>query len=95
MLRYECAIMQNKLKKTPVIPLFVAGASKDGEKEKLIPFDFKCLDPASFPDTPHKRGNDIQFIVDDMRYFHVLFLLLLFPFFSVVVQHSYLFIVNS
>ena len=64
--------MQNKIKKTPVIPILVAGAQKgEGDKEEEItftPFDFKNLDPTSFPDLPHKRGDDIEFIVDQMRY---------------------------
>lgn len=61
--------MQNKLKNTPVIPLFIAGAKQDATGAYTFsPFDFKDLDPASFPSSPHVRGDDIQFIIDDMRY---------------------------
>eukprot|EP00026_Physarum_polycephalum_P000182 Phypoly_transcript_00182.p1 GENE.Phypoly_transcript_00182~~Phypoly_transcript_00182.p1 ORF type:complete len:2033 (+),score=208.26 Phypoly_transcript_00182:30-6101(+) len=68
LVEYECAIMQNKLHKKPVIPVFIAGAQMDTQTKKLrfSPFDFKDLDPASFPRTPHARGDDIQYIVDNM-----------------------------
>jgi hypothetical protein len=66
--RYECAILQNKLKGTPVVPLFVAGAEKDANGNIVFkPFDFQEMDPASFPHTPHARGSDVQFTVDTMR----------------------------
>eukprot|EP00026_Physarum_polycephalum_P012209 Phypoly_transcript_12492.p1 GENE.Phypoly_transcript_12492~~Phypoly_transcript_12492.p1 ORF type:complete len:361 (+),score=50.45 Phypoly_transcript_12492:140-1084(+) len=68
LVEYECAIMQNKLHKTPVIPVFVAGAQKTILTGELIftPFDFKDLDPTLFPRGSHARSEDAQFIIDNM-----------------------------
>lgn len=74
MKRYECAILQNKLKGTPVIPLLVAEAEKnnnsDNNNSEFIfkPFNFNDLHPSLFPSAPHSRGRDVQKIIDDMRY---------------------------
>ncbi len=67
---YECALLQNKLKGTPVIPLCVAEATITPEEDPVFTtFSFRNVDPSSFPDTPHARGRDVQNIVDSMRYF--------------------------
>ncbi len=65
---YECAIIQNKLKGTPVIPLFVAEVTCTPTGDPVFDkFNMKDLDPSSFPDVPHSRGKDVQNIVNSMR----------------------------
>jgi len=63
------AILQNKLKGTTVAPLFVADTEKD-EKGNFVftPFDFRELDPSLFPNKPHARNNDVQYMIDNERY---------------------------
>jgi len=60
--------MQNKLKGTSVVPLFVAEAENDaGGGLVFKKFDYKDLDPSTFPSSPHARGRDVQFVIDDMK----------------------------
>lgn len=74
-MRYECAILLNKLKDTTVVPLFVADGEKDETSGEVsfTPFRFQNLDPATFPNVPHARGLDAQHTIDSMRYYNINF----------------------
>lgn len=64
--------MKNKIHGTPVVPVFVAQAKEEDEngikKMKFTPFTSRDVDHTTFPDKPHARGNDFQFIITNMRY---------------------------
>ena len=71
--RYELAILQNKLKGTPVVPVYVGSIDNNNTTTANIEFGFTSfdpsdLDPSKFPKLPHSRGKDLQFFIDETRY---------------------------
>ncbi len=70
--RYECALIRNKLEKTPVIPVFLA------EFDPNDPLKFvKFSRDTKFPDLPHKRNSSSKIFFDELWYFHSLWVNLL------------------
>lgn len=76
--RYECAILLNKLFNVPVFPVFLAEIEmKNGNKE-FARFNNK----ATFPDVPHLREESSQLIIDELQYvflYSTFFFSLFFP----------------
>ncbi len=68
MQRCECAIIMNKLKGTPVVPVFVADATKNGDVTTFLKFEMSNLNPSNFPNASHARGKDTQLIVNKLWY---------------------------
>lgn len=64
--RYECALIQNKLKKVPVVPVFIADMEISQQGTKFTP----CNRGANitFPDVPHARNPSAQHAIDDLLY---------------------------
>ncbi len=60
----------NKLKGTPVVPVFVADATNNDDANGTIftVFDMSNLTPSNFPHMPHARGKDVQLTVNKLWY---------------------------
>ena len=63
---YEVAILQSKIAGIHVLPVFVGDETIKGNTSTFTGLDFKTA-CAGFPDGQHKRGEDAQRIVDDLR----------------------------
>jgi len=65
LVEYECAILMNKVAKTPIVPIFLAEICNDANGDDLYaPFDFGLL--SSMPDTAHCRGTRAQAAVEKL-----------------------------
>ena len=66
--RYECAILQNKLKRTPVVPVFLAGEIKEENGGvTMLPFNIGEFEHSRFPQALHSRSRRAQHIIDHLR----------------------------
>lgn len=91
--RYECALLLNIVNGIPVVPVLLGEVSNsatpptsnpaimrrsdEGSGNIITPFNMGHMSTLQLPETPHKRGEDAQRMIDDLR-LPVLFLL--FPF---------------
>jgi hypothetical protein len=69
-IRYELAILRNKMKGTPVVPVYVGSADQNSTKSEFLdftPFDLSNLDSTKFPNSAHVRGKDLQFFIEETR----------------------------
>jgi len=64
LVEYECALIQNKLHKVPVLPVFVAEIT--GVDTHGAPAFEKVNLSIDFPDVPHLRNNSSKAIVDNL-----------------------------
>lgn len=63
---YERALIQNWLHNTPVFPIFAAEVTG---RDNLGALTFERVSYGiDFPDVPHRRGANIQHIIDELRY---------------------------
>jgi hypothetical protein len=66
-MKYEFAILQNKLHKIPVAPVFLSEIEEVNGKPEHTPFDTaKAL--SSLPHEVHARGQSVQDSIDKLRY---------------------------
>ncbi len=63
LIMYEFALLLNRKKKIPVIPLFIAEMIGNNKVEE---FDFAKAD-ATLPDVPHAPTDDANKIVSELR----------------------------
>jgi len=63
---YEVAILQSKIAGTHVLPVFVGEETIQGNTSIFTELSFKTA-CAGFLDGCHKRGDDAQHIIDDLR----------------------------
>lgn len=61
-IRYECALIQNKLHHVPVFPVFLAEIVDDNGAAQFTVFNFAF----NFPDAPHRRDPSSQSVIDDL-----------------------------
>jgi hypothetical protein len=78
-MRYECAILQNKIHKIPVVPVFMSEIVEVNRAPTHIPFDFAKI-KASLPHTTHAREPTAQKSIEKLRYFFFLIAFLIFDF---------------
>lgn len=63
--RYECALLQNRTSGVPVVPIFAAEI--EGINQGAL--QYKQVDTKQqFPDVPHKRGDYVESVFEEMRY---------------------------
>lgn len=67
MIRYEFAIIQNKLYGIPVIPLFLGEIEEENQKPKHVPFS-RAKAKSILPNKPHARGAAVQADLDRLWY---------------------------
>jgi len=64
LIEYECALIQNRLYGTPVLPIFLSGIEESDATLKFTPFQYGSgLD---FPDLPHARKETSQQVIDEL-----------------------------
>lgn len=72
--RYECALLQNKLRGTPVVPICLGQLdSVDHGAPIFKRLSFREVTTMNFSDKPHKRGTIAQHQIDELWYFPQIF----------------------
>jgi len=68
LIEYECALIENQVNGTPVLPVFLGEVDETSESQKYAPFHFAEATALELPDTPHQRNSDAQSEIDTISH---------------------------